>query len=161
MTLTSEEMRLIREALLHYVERCFVGPSRLPMADKLLRCDFPHIPDATKKVLSSVTVLTPTSKDMDDGQPDVRITPHNGGYLIECRRRAPYKFYPVEWFEDWTFTQIMVAKLSEDASFRREAIRDAKGAEFYMEKSKRVPRQKRERAETPGPMFDFNGNPLE
>jgi hypothetical protein len=165
MPLTSEEMRLIRKALqkldwsFTHVGNGSDNPERMSIS-KLLRCDFPHIPDATKKVLPSIPLLTPMSQDIDDGRLDVIVTSQNGGYLIECRRRAPYKFYPVEWFDNITFTEMMVEKLLNDEKFRREAIRDAKGAEFYMEKSKRKPRQPREKTELSGGLFDLNGNPI-
>ena len=119
MTLTSEEMRLIRALLTRYVETSTISTSRsLSIADKLLRCDFPHIPEAVKVKSKSFDVPAIPNALLDDGQPDVRITSHNNGYLIECRRRAPYKFYPVEWFADHTFAKMMVDKCLSDPQFR-------------------------------------------
>lgn len=98
--------------------------------------------------------------------PSMRVRPYhwrafNDGYYIKARRKSPYSHHIVEWLADHAQAKLFVEQLNTDVQFRSECIRDAKGADFYLEKSKRAPRQKREKVEAPDELFDLNGNPLE
>jgi hypothetical protein len=160
MTLTSEEMRLIREALKISKDTAGFSIVEHGMLDKLLRCDFPHIPDAVKVLPISKPLNDTQFEYLNDGNADAYLKQHNDGYIVFTRRRAPYNFRPVEWFGLHELAKLFVEQLQRDAQLRGEAIRDAKGADFYLEKSKRAPRQKREKIEAPDELFDLNGNPL-
>lgn len=117
MKLTRPEYSLIRIAL-------------------ILSTKFPHIPEPSFKA-SQIQAEPLASFTYENNEPNVQIKSHYDGYLVMARRKAPFMFRPVEWLADHAQAKLFMEQLEADHKFRSEAIRDAKGADFYLEKATR------------------------
>lgn len=155
MKLTQDEMRVIRKALVDAYGVSILTDRQVRIADKLLAVDFPDIPEASPTVRPDIVQKQTPPAPIFDGSPNTKIQSHNGGYIVLARRRPPYKFYPVEWTDLHSHAKLFSEQLEADNTMRNEAVRDAKGWDFYANKAV-VIREREPRENLPPVEFSFD-----
>jgi hypothetical protein len=134
MKFTSEEYRVIRDALESYLSE---GPSADDrITQKLLSNDFPYIPPS-QHVEAPVygAPLLASLPPADPNAINAKVTAHDDGrYFVQARHREPFKWYVVEAFAEHHLAAMLADQLQADPQERRRAIKEAKDFDFYANK---------------------------